>query len=925
VRADEAMGRIQTDIGLITGIPIGETVDKLMQIAARPCDMLAARTEGLKEEQVALTELSALLASVEYIANNLGKEDLYQQKTVTSSNPDALSAKLSGDPPLGTYQFTPIRTVQYQQLLSSGFTSNTNPLGGGELTFRFGDHVQRSIDLSALGGGQGVAGGAIRVTDRSGASAQIDLSVARTVDDVLEAISGNAAINVTATVSGDRIRLLDHTGQTVSNLKVEEVGGGTTAASLGLAGIDAAGNVADGQDMLWLSEKTALDLLNDGSGLFADRVFDDIAYELRDGTTGVIDLSPIIPGGSQVDEETTLGELLEVVNAAEPGKLKLEIAPDGDRLILTDLTQGVGTFAVQSLHDSTALDDLGLSGQAVDGVITGRRVLAGLKTVLLSSLGGGQSLGELGGLTLTDRSGATDTVDLSGAESLDEVIRLINAARVGILARVNQARNGIELVDTTGASSGNLIVANADATATADKLQVAVDAAVTSVNSGDLHLQIIAQNTLLDDLNGGAGVARGTLTIYDTSGQSDQLSLTSEGIQTVGDVIRAINRLDVQVLAELNETGDGIRIRDLAHGSGSLQVVEGSSTTAADLHLLGGAVNVEIDGQTTRVIDGSTTYTIELDEGDSLEDLTRMINDLDAGLQAMTFFDGSATPYRLALQSQRPGTAGQWLLDTSAIDLSLQETVPAQDALVAFGQPGAGANVLISSSSNTFDEVIPGVRLEIKQPSQTPVTVSVDKTDTNLVASVKTLVDNYNRFRDRLAELTRYDPETNTGSILTGDPTALRLDMDLPYLLSGRFVGAGSIQSLRELGIILKDDGTLEFDESKLRARLAEDPAAVQRFFADEQNGLSARFGGLVERLSAEDHSLLGERLKALREKIEQNREKIAFLNARLDAQRERLYWQFYRMELVVGKLQASLSALEQIQPLAPLVLRNKQ
>jgi flagellar hook-associated protein 2 len=224
-----------------------------------------------------------------------------------------------------------------------------------------------------------------------------------------------------------------------------------------------------------------------------------------------------------------------------------------------------------------------------------------------------------------------------------------------------------------------------------------------------------------------------------------------------------------------------------------------------------------------------------------------------------------------------------------------------------------------------LDEVIPGVRLEIKQPSQTPVTVSVDKTDTNLVASVKTLVDNYNRFRDRLAELTRYDPETNTGSILTGDPTALRLDMDLPYLLSGRFVGAGSIQSLRELGIILKDDGTLEFDESKLRARLAEDPAAVQRFFADEQNGLSARFGGLVERLSAEDHSLLGERLKALREKIEQNREKIAFLNARLDAQRERLYWQFYRMELVVGKLQASLSALEQIQPLAPLVLRNKQ
>jgi len=916
------MARIQTDTGLITGIAIGDTVDQLMQLAARPRNMLVQRTEGLQEEQIAVTTLSALLASVQYVVTNLGKADLYDKRSATTSNPTALSATITGDAPKGSYRFTPLRTVQYHQLLSSGVGSDGESLGGGKLTFRFGAQVGRSADLDTLAGGQGAVRGAIRITDRSGASAEIDLTAAQSVDDVLEAINANAAINVTATAQGDRIRLADQTGQTVSNLRVQEVGGRTTAASLGLAGIDVAADVAYGQDMLWLTEHLDLDLLNDGAGVLVDRVLDDIQYELRDGTTGAVDLAPIIPGGSEVDEETTLGEILEVINAAEPGKLKVEIAPDGDRLILTDLTEGEGTFSVQSLGESAALEDLGLDGDSVDGVITGRRILGGMKTVLLSSLGGGHGLGELGELALTDRSGATGTVDLAGAETLDDVIDLVNAAGVGIVARVNEARNGIELVDTTGSSAGNLIVANADATGTADKLGLAVDAPVTSVGSGDLHLQIVAHNTRLSDLNGKAGVARAKLTIRDSGGRQGRLDVGDDDIQTVGDVIRAINRLNIEVQAELNETGDGIRIRDLAHGSGTIEVIEGNSTTAADLHLLGGAVEVEIEGQTTQVIDGSTTYTIELDDTDSLNDLRDKINSLGAGVSATILYDGSANPFRLALQSNQPGKAGELVFDTSAVGLTLRDTVRPRDALLVLGEPGAtDASVLISSSSNTFDNVISGVRLEIKQSSSTPVTVTVATTDTNLIASVTTMVENYNGFREQLSELTQYDAETDTRSVLTGDATALRLDMDFSYLLSGQFEGAGSIQSLRQLGINLQDDGTLEFDASKLKSKFAEDPEAVKRFFTEEQFGLSARFGDLIERLSGEESSLLAERLKALDSKIRQNEEKVALLDERLESQRERLYLDFYRLELSIAKLQTNLSALESVKALPLYIL----
>jgi flagellar hook-associated protein 2 len=182
------------------------------------------------------------------------------------------------------------------------------------------------------------------------------------------------------------------------------------------------------------------------------------------------------------------------------------------------------------------------------------------------------------------------------------------------------------------------------------------------------------------------------------------------------------------------------------------------------------------------------------------------------------------------------------------------------------------------------------------------------------------MVDNYNRFRERLAELTRYDTETNTGSVLTGDATALRLETDLAYLLSGWFDGAGPIHSIRELGISLEDDGTLQLDESVLRSRYAEDPEAVRQFFAEKQFGLSDKLDELITRLAGLDDSLMAGRLKALDSKIEENEKRIAEMNARLDIRRNRLLLEFYNMELAIARLQSNLSALESVKPLPSII-----
>lgn len=909
------MPSIQTSTGLITGLDIVGTVDKLMAIATRPQKLLKSRGETMQSELVAVTGLTALLVSTRFMTDNLGKESIYQTREVASGDVAALATSVTGKPALGQYSFTPLRTASNQQWLSSGVLSSNAALPAGTLSFRYGGTVHRDarVELLANDQGSGFARGKIRITDRSGASAEIDLSSALTIDDILKSINDNPTINVSAAVQNGRLTITDNTGLQLTNLRVQEVGGGRTAASLGLAGIDTANSSVEG-GLIWrLRGATSIGELNDGRGVRISTVLPDIAFQLRDGTIGEIDLSPLLPNSSTVDHDLTLDSVIKRINEAAPGKLRAEIAPDGERLVVSDLTEGEGAFALTALNGSAALADLGLSGQAENGQIAGRRILGGLKTVLLSSLDGGRGLGPLGQLRLVDRSGNEAIADLSSAETLENVVHAINSQGLQIKAGVNAAGNGIELTDLSGAAASNLIVADADGGSTAQRLGLAVDAPVTQINGGDLKLQIISENTLLSGLNGGAGAAKGTIVIQDTQGLRYTVNLRDAQITTVGDVIRAINHQAGNVRAEINDRGDGIRLIDAQGGSGDLVVSEGDSTTARDLGLLRTATTRQIEGAPAKVIDGSTTAVIELTGSESINELAEKINGLNAGVSAAVVYDGSSRPYRIALTSQQSGRAGNLVIDSSIDGLAFDQTVAGDDALLLFG-PG---NLLVSSSTNKFSNVVQGIELEVKQASGKPTTVTVSASTANMVASAKTFVDNYNKFREKLKELTKFDSTTGKGSILSGDPTAVRLDAELSRLLSGKIDGAGRLRTLGDVGIAINDQGQLNFDESKLRSAFAADPEAVQQFFTTPEKGFAARFKKTVDQLAGDDQSMLSRRIDALNRKISLNQERIDFMQKMLDSQRERMLLQFYNMELAIGRIKNNLTAIDSIQPIA--------
>jgi flagellar hook-associated protein 2 len=262
-------------------------------------------------------------------------------------------------------------------------------------------------------------------------------------------------------------------------------------------------------------------------------------------------------------------------------------------------------------------------------------------------------------------------------------------------------------------------------------------------------------------------------------------------------------------------------------------------------------------------------------------------------------------------------------VDASGAGFDLHEAAAARDALLAFGSSQGGQGVLVASSENTFDDLIDGLSLTVKGSSTDPVSIDVGTTDADVVSAAKTFVEQYNALAKKVEEFTFFNAVDETVGVLFGSNEALRLESDLASMVTGRFFGAGSIQSLAEVGINVKDDGTLELNQEKLQTRFAADPAAVEEFFTAETTGFADKFDRLIETLAGEGSSLLVDRSAALTRKVELNQERIEFFDGRLERERTLLLRQFYGMEEAIGKLQLNMNAIAAIQPLPPLTLSN--
>ncbi len=899
------MGRIQSNTGLTTGFDIQGTVNKLIALSSQPRQRLEARIKDYKAEAVAIGELTALVLGVQIQSDRLGSKTNLNSVTATSSAPDILKVNSSGSPITGNYTVQSIQTAQTSAAASNSFTSVDDTVQAGELVVRTGGFVDGSTSLADLRGGTGIARGKIQITDRAGSSREIDLSNTITIDDVVKQINSTTGIRVGAKVSGDRLTLTDLTGASATNLIVSEVGQGRTAADLGLSGVNTNTNSATGDDLAFLGSSTRLSTIRDNRGL-SFVTGKDLTVTLKDGTSLDIDLN-------ETRNPTTIGQVLAIINAKDSTKLEAKLSTNGDGIEFVDKTTGVGTFAISG----NAANQLGLTGATESsGTITSVRLQGTLQGPLLSTLNGGRGVGTPTSITIRNRAGTSNNVDLTGAKSLRDVIDKINAASTGVTASLNRNRTGIALQDTTGATTANLQITNSDSNNSATKLKIEVDAASNTFEGGALGVQYVSEATELSKLNQGRGVKTGAFTITDSKGISSSIALTSSNAKNVGDVLKIINDASVEVEAKLNETGDGIVLIDTAGGTEQLKIEDtNNGSTALDLGIRGTSKTVTVESVERKQIEGSQTFRLSLANTDKLSDVVKKINDANGPLTASVLTSGPTT-VRLLFSSRASGEIGRIIADGDSSGLNINTTAVARDAVISVGSSADAGGVLVQSSSNEFKQAIEGLTITAAGTSASPVQITVAKNNNTIEKNLQLFVDQFNKVVDKVKKETAFDSATQTTGQLFGSGDALRVEQAVTGLINVRTFGTGKVQSLAQLGLSLSQEGKLNFDKEKLGKIVDSNAADVEAFLTKEKTGFAARSKVVLENLVGIKSGALVVKSQSLQRRVEEGGRRVDFLNVRLGAERTRLEKQFNDMETAIAKIRSNTSAINSIQSL---------
>ena len=296
-----------------------------------------------------------------------------------------------------------------------------------------------------------------------------------------------------------------------------------------------------------------------------------------------------------VGSADTIADVVDAINnAATTAGADVTAALSDTGLVITP---GANAITITDGGTGGVAGDLGILTTApASTLINGGDLNARLTPLTpLAELAGGAAIDLTSGFVLTNGS-ASATIDLSAAETVQDLLNAVNNAGAYVLARINAAGTGVELFNRI---SGTALSIGENGGTTAE----------------DLGLRTFGLSTPLADLNGGRGVTNVTgaadFQITTSSGATVDVDLDSAA--TVGDVITLINdaanAAGVGVTASLAAIGNGIVLTDTTTGTDPFRVASlNLSQAALDLGLQQVAANA-----TTGTLAGADNNPVRTD------------------------------------------------------------------------------------------------------------------------------------------------------------------------------------------------------------------------------------------------------------------------------------------------------------------------
>ncbi|MEG0799613.1 MAG: flagellar filament capping protein FliD [Citrobacter sp.] len=164
----------------------------------------------------------------------------------------------------------------------------------------------------------------------------------------------------------------------------------------------------------------------------------------------------------------------------------------------------------------------------------------------------------------------------------------------------------------------------------------------------------------------------------------------------------------------------------------------------------------------------------------------------------------------------------------------LVSTTQAQDAEIHLG---SSTGPEITSSTNTFDDVIPGVTMtfsEVSDPDDptdvTTFTVAEDSSASQ--AKVQTFVDAYNTLIDTVDSLTSNGGDGSNPGVFAGDAGLSSLTNQLDDIAHSYYDGV----SIVDYGISLDSDGHLQIDSDKFNEEMEANPDGLSSIFVGDDS-----------------------------------------------------------------------------------------
>lgn len=454
-----------------------------------------------------------------------------------------------------------------QSYIDVEFLTDTN-VTGEEVFGGFSSQVRGSADLrpiltlstrlTDLRGGAGIDKHSFIISD-SFSKKTIDISSAETIGDVVELIEASPPdgrnISVRLTPNGLSVDIDDAGG---GNLTIREIAGGTTAAQLGIVNSHGTGvKPMEGTDL-------------DPTLLPTTRLADLLGTRARGVLQSALQRNDMVIEGVENGPNLN-GVQVRFVNIFAAGDQALVSFDETARRIDIDINPNVTTANTVI----AALNASGFVTAELDDKLDRRNDGMGLveftATTTLSG-GSGITFDKESGIQILNK-GETFTVTFEDAETVEDLLNILNTSEADVLASINAHGTGID-VRSRVSGSDFAIGENGGSTAS------------------ELGIRTMTRDTALFQLNYGEGVATkdGTdFVIQRRDGVEFEIDVSSAA--TVGDVLDLINshpqNVGDAVVARLAEYGNGIEIYDEnAAGAAELKVVRDSSQAARDLGLV---------------------------------------------------------------------------------------------------------------------------------------------------------------------------------------------------------------------------------------------------------------------------------------------------------------------------------------------------